>query len=254
MKLKLSEDTEISNFHTLVVANSGAGKTNLTLLMMCLLAKELYDMKIKNGYKYMLVIDAKKASLYSTRYSVPHDGAETYAHDSKSALKLLKIFYAEIERRSELLDDAALDLDADYKTLELPPCWLIFDEFIDCIESAKIEDTKLAKEIQLLLVRSITKGRQLGCFIWITMIRADTTYLSGAIRSTMTKILLCDRRKEADADGARMLFNTADLPKPSKDMRFYCYIMSDSNVPRIFLTPCLDHTLDVRELLQRYLA
>lgn len=147
-----------------------------------------------------------------------------------------------------------MPFDANYQTLGLAPYWLIFDEFIDCIENAKTEDKKLANELQSLLIRSITKGRQLGCFVIITMIRPDTTYLPGAVRSTMNKLLLCDKGKEPDPDGARMLFNTANLPKPTSDMRFYGYMMVESGVPKMFLTPTLGKSVDVRQVLKNYLS
>lgn len=253
MRLELSNDLSISDFHHLIVAPSGAGKTRLTALMMCVLAKELYESNIKDAYTHLLIIDPKRASLYSTRYSAPFEGAETYAHDVPGAVRLLQKFYNEIERRSELLDNKNLPFDSDFRSLNLAPIYLIFDEFIDCIENSRNEDKKLANEIQTLLVRCITKGRQLGCFVWITMIRADASYLPGAIRSTMTKILLCDKGKEPDSDGARMLFNTADLPKPTSNMRFYGYMMGESGSPKLFLTPTLGESVDVRQVLKKYL-
>lgn len=254
-EFKLSDELDLENFHIFLTGASGTGKTALTTLAILSTAREIADYPVPNAYRNLRVIDPKGASLYSLRYSVALDGAETFANTPEQALVLLQDFYEEITYRGKLLDSPHLDMNADYRTLNLPPCWLFFDEFVDLIEQAKIKDKQLANEIQSLLVRCVTKGRQLGCFLWITAMRADTAYLPGLVRSTMINIALATEGREIDAENARMMFGSAiNLQRPPKNTKFYGYAKGESGKPKLFLTPKIGENTDVRHSLNYFLG
>lgn len=236
-------DVSLDKSHTLIVGPSGTRKTSLLMLLICLIMKEQAKFEQK-AHNSLFIVDPKAASLYSLHYSIRNP---YYATTPKEALELLRMFYQEIETRGKLLDAPDLPLDSDYKSLDLPPVWFILDEAVDLFETAKLEDKKLYAELNSLLVRCITKGRQLGCFVIETMMRADTTYISGLVRSTMQKIYLADLGKEPDSDGARMVFESSDLPIPPAGTRFYGYVKGDSGKPKLFLTPT--YTANVKEFL-----
>ncbi|MCJ1994076.1 hypothetical protein GYN24_05720 [Lactococcus piscium] len=252
MTFKLSDELDIDEFHVYLTGASGVGKTALTYLRILTSARDIFIIQ-NDGYKNLRVIDPKGGSLFSLRHSVPNNGSKTFANSPESALALLNDFYEEITKRGKLLDNASLRLDADYHTLGLPPCWLFFDEYIDLIEQARIIDKKIANEITSLLVRCITKGRQLGCFLWITAMRADTAYLPGLIRSTMINIALATKGREIDPDNARMMFGTTDLEKPSPHTKYYGYVKGESGKPTLFLTPRLADNVDIRKILAHYM-
>lgn len=260
MTFKLSKDLDLDEFHVFLTGASGTGKTMLTVLKLLSFSKTLskYDLPNKDFYKYLRVIDPKGGSLYSLRYSVPYEGKETFASTPTQALKLLQDFYSEITERGKLLDVDFYGMNADYKTLNLPPSILIFDEFVDLIEQARTQDkaekTKLANEIQSLLVRCITKGRQLGCFLWLTAMRADTTYIPGLVRSTMINIALANEGREIDPENARMMFGSATgLERPPLGTKFYGYSRGETGNPKLFLTPKLADNVNVREVLRKYM-
>lgn len=241
---------EDSNFHIFLTGASGTGKTDLTILAILTAAKEIAEYPVPNIYKYLRVIDPKGGSLYSLRYSIALEGADTFSSTPEGALKLLQDFYEEILYRGKLLDSPDLGLDADYRTLNLPPCWLFFDEFVDLIEQAKVQDKKLANEIQSLLIRCVTKGRQLGCFLWITAIRADTAYLPGLVRSTMLNIALATKDRELDPENARMMFGSSiDIQRPPMETTFYGYAKGESGRTKLFLTPKIKDGTDIRHVL-----
>ena len=253
MTFKLTDDIEIENFHVFLTGASSVGKTALTYIRILTAARDIAITQNENMHKNLRIIDPKGGSLFSLRYSIPNDGIETFASTPEKALLLLQDFYDEITRRGKLFDSSNLDINADYRTLHLPPSWLIFDEFIDLIEQAKVMDKKQASEIQSLLVRCITKGRQLGCFLWITAMRADTAYIPGLVRSTMINIALATKGREIDPDNARMMFGTADLEKPSPHTKYYGYVKGESGKPTLFLTPRLADNVDIRKILAHYM-
>ena len=251
--IELSDEIKLSSYHVYLTGSSGTGKTALTILAILTVASEIARYPVPFAYRNIRVIDPKGASLYSLRYSVPLEGAETFADTPEKALALLQDFYDEIMFRGKLLDSPDLAMDADYQTLNLPPCWLFFDEFIDLIEQAKTKDKKLANEIQSLLIRCITKGRQLGCFLWITAMRGDTSYLPGLLRSTMVKLALANEGHELDPDNARMLFGSAtNLQRPPMETTYYGYAQGETGKPKLFLTPKISDETNVRHML-RYL-
>ena len=254
MTFELSDEIVLDDFHVYLTGASGTAKTSLTYLSILTVARDIATVtNSPERYKLLKIIDPKAASLYSLRYSVPKNGSETFASTPETALLLLQDFYEEITRRGKLLDNENLRLDADYHTIGLPPCWLFFDEYIDLIEQAKVTDKRLASEINSLLVRCVTKGRQLGCFLWITAMRADTAYLPGLIRSTMINIALATEGREVDPENAHMMFGKTDLQKPPPQTKYYGYIKGKSGEPSLFLTPRLADGVDIRKTLAHYM-
>lgn len=244
--LKLA-DIEVLDYNFLCCGASGTGKTSLLYLMICVIMRERLEHQqssdLSTTEPVIFVADNKGASLYSLRQSF---------NNPEETLALLEKFLGIMKERSKLFDNPNLPLDSDYRTLGLPKIYFIFDEFVDCIEMARIYDKKLASDIMSMLVRCITTIRQLGGVLILTMMRADTNYLSGLVRSTMTKILLADQGKEPDADGFRMVFGTSEIPKPPFGSRFYGYIQGETGTPKFFLTPQLSEDTDIREVVKKY--
>ena len=205
MRLELSSELILTDFHYLIIGPSGTGKTLFLMLLIAKIAKELKQIDKENAHHHLYIIDPKGTSLYSLRHSFKEKGRNQFARDPEKARQLLQNFYNIIEERAKLFDNDKFSFDADYQTLNLSPCYLIFDEFVDLMAKS---DKKIKDEIGRLLVQCITMGRQLGCFTILTMIRPDTSYLPGLIRSTMMKIYLATQGKEVDEQGAIMIFNT----------------------------------------------
>ncbi|MCJ1996834.1 hypothetical protein GYN67_09040 [Lactococcus piscium] len=254
MKFNLDNETTLTDFHYLVSGASGTGKTSLLLMMILEIALEQYKNKKwrYDAYKNILIVDPKKSSLYSLRHCFPKDGIDNVVYDAEGAIKLLQRANDQIEIRGALFDNEYVSMYANFTDLGLAPFYIIVDEVLDLISTAKSE--KLDKEINRLLLSLITRGRQCGVFCVLGIIRSDTTFLSGAIRSTMTKILLADQGREPDADGTRMLFGTAKLPKKQANMRYWFYMMGETGTPTLHLTPHLDEKVDVRKTLKKLLS
>jgi DNA segregation ATPase FtsK/SpoIIIE and related proteins len=247
MKLELSSELVLTDFHYLIVGQSGTGKTLFLMLLIAKIAKELKQKAKENAHQHIYIIDPKGTSLYSLRHNFKEEGRNQFARDPEKARQLLQNFYNIIEERAKLFDNDRFSFDADYQTLNLSPCYLIFDEFVDLMAKS---DKKIKDEISRLLVQCVTMGRQLGCFIILTMIRPDTSYLPGLIRSTMMKIYLATRGKEVDEQGAIMIFNTFKrLPKPTHGTQFYGYAQGEGGVPNLFLTPKLSNQFNIRKFL-----
>lgn len=252
MNFKIDNATTLTDTHFLIAGPSGTGKTSFILLMILENLKEQYkNEKWHNSMSdNLLIVDPKKSSLYSLRYCFPNDGVDNVAYDVEGAITLLERANDEIAKRGKLFDNEDVSMYADYRDLDIPPFYIFVDEVLDLIATAKSE--KLDKEVNRLLLSIITRGRQLGVFCVLGMIRSDASFLPGAIRSTMLKILLADENREPDAEGARMLFNTSNLPQKQSGMRYWGYIMGETGTPKIFLTPHLSDKVDVRKVLKRY--
>lgn len=247
MKLELSSELVLTDFHYLIVGQSGTGKTLFLMLLIAKIAKELKQKAKENAHHHLYIIDPKGTSLYSLRHSFKNKGNNQFAKTPEKAKQSLQNFYNIIEERAKLFDNYKLSFDADYQTLNLSPCYLIFDEFVDLMAKS---DKKIKDEISRLLVQCITMGRQLGCFIILTMIRPDTLYLPGIIRSTMMKIYLATQDKEVDEQGAIMIFNTfKKLQKAPHGTHFYGYAQGEGGAPKLFLTPRLSEQFDIRRFL-----
>jgi DNA polymerase III delta prime subunit len=247
MKLELSSELVLTDFHYLIVGQSGTGKTLFLMLLIAKIAKELKQKAKENAHHHLYIIDPKGTSLYSLRHSFREKGKRQFARTPDEVRQLLQNFYNIIEERAKLFDNSKFSFDADYQTLELTPCYLIFDEYVDLMAKST---KKIKDEISQLLVQCITMGRQLGCFIILTMIRPDTLYLPGIIRSTMMKIYLATQGKEVDEQGAIMIFNTFKrLPKPTHGTQFYGYAQGEGGVPKLFLTPKLSNQFNIRKFL-----
>lgn len=254
MNLVIDNEITLNDFHYLISGPSGTGKTSLILMFILEIALEQRK-KEKwryNAHENLLIVDPKKSSLYSLKHCFPNDGYYNVAFDPNGAITLLKRANAEIEKRGEHFESETVSMYADFKDVGLPPFYIVIDEVLDLIATAKGQ--KLDKEINNLLLSIITRGRQLGVFVILGMIRSDATFLPAAIRSTMSKILLADQGREPDAEGARMLFGTANLPKKQAGMRYWGYILGETGRPKLFLTPHLDETIDVRNTLKKLLS
>lgn len=235
--LRLSHSLTLPQYHLLLSGSSGTGKTKILFLILSILS-----VGVSTGNATFSVIDPKRASLYSLRKY----GIGKFASTPEKARDLLLEFQAEILKRGRKLEKEALGLEDDYLSLGWTVNFLIVDEFVDLIVSA---DKKLGQEIQALLISCLTKGRQLGCFLIITAIRPDVSYLPGVLRSSMMKIILADRGKEPDPDGLRMTFNTTDVQKPAESWRFYAYIQREQDKPQCVLTPKLADDIDIIQLI-----
>lgn len=117
----------------------------------------------------------------------------------------------------------------------------------------KTADKKVSSEAKEYLFALIMKGRQVGCFIEISMQRPDAEVLDGAIRDQLgCRVALGKMSK----DGYRMIFDTADFEYYNSDIIGSGYITITGQItePTYFETPFFSNDFDFIEELEVYYA
>lgn len=254
MEIILNNTNILKDFHWMVIGKSNSGKTTLLYTLILHISKCLKNSTLKNPSDGLFIIDAKRASLYSLKYSFPDStGKSNFASTPEEAIGLLENSVNELDRRAKLLDDENLNLEADYKTLNLPANYVVIDELVALMSLAKVQ--KLDKKIDNLVLSLVTRGRQLGVYVIFSLIRPDVSFMpsGGILRSTMNKILLSDKGMP-DSEASRMLFNTSDLPKPSLGMTYFMYMQLEADRPTLSLTPRLSPNFDIRGAMKQLMS
>ena len=152
--------------HALICGGTGGGKTYFLLTIIEALLQT-------NAQLYIL--DPKNADLADLGTVM-----DNVYHTKEDMIECVNAFYEGMVQRSEEMKH-----HPDYKTgenyayLGLPPCFLIFDEYVAFLEML---GTKESMSLLSQLKKIVMLGRQAGFFLIVACQRPDAKYFSDGIR------------------------------------------------------------------------
>lgn len=224
--------------HGLTVGSTGSGKT------MFINSKILAYAKMKAD---IFICDPKNADLsllqYAEGFPPSHIGVS-----HAQICKILRLVNEQMEQRYEQYFSDKTAFGKKFVDFDLPPIVIFFDEVTAFMKTA---DKKVLTEAKEYLYALIMKGRQAGCFIELSMQRADAEILDGAIRDQLgCRVALGKMSK----DGYRMIFDTADFNYYDSVSvgSGYISITGQTTVPIYFETPFFDDDFDFIAELEAY--
>lgn len=224
-QIKVDEKLTFRIAHSLVVGNTGAGKSYYFyyLVIAGLLKKwNLY------------VIDPKNASMALIGKKIGSVG-----YDRATIKDLLGKYYNSMQKRKEELQERLEHgLELDYSDFGMMPHVLIFDEFATFKSDLKNYEKKERDELSGMIDEIILQGRQLGFFIQIGMQKSDATLLPTYIRNSLLfKMVLWN----ADRTTYQTTFEETDIPtrKLERGAGWYT-LQGKANRPKRVDTPTLN--------------
>lgn len=226
--------------HGLTVGSTGSGKT------MFINSKILSYAKMKAD---IFICDPKNADLSLLKYVEGFPQSHIGVSHAQIC-RILRLVNEEMERRYEQYFSDKSAFCKTFVNFDLPPIVVFFDEVTAFMKTA---DKKVSSEAKEYLFALIMKGRQVGCFIEISMQRPDAEVLDGAIRDQLgCRVALGKMSK----DGYRMIFDTADFEYYNSDIIGSGYITITGQItePTYFETPFFSNDFDFIEELEFYYA
>ncbi|RSJ23628.1 DNA translocase FtsK [Streptococcus intermedius] len=226
--------------HGLTVGSTGSGKT------MFINSKILSYAKMKAD---IFICDPKNVDLSLLKYVEGFPQSHIGVSHAQIC-RILRLVNEEMERRYEQYFSDKSAFCKTFVNFDLPPIVVFFDEVTAFMKTA---DKKVSSEAKEYLFALIMKGRQVGCFIEISMQRPDAEVLDGAIRDQLgCRVALGKMSK----DGYRMIFDTADFEYYNSDIIGSGYITITGQItePTYFETPFFSNDFDFIEELEVYYA
>ena len=152
--------------HMLIAGGTGGGKTYFILTIIEALLRT-------NAQMY--VLDPKNADLADLGTVM-----DNVYHTKEDMIECVNAFYeGMIQRSEEMKQHPDYKTGENYAYLGLPPCFLIFDEYVAFLEML---GTKESISLLSQLKKIVMLGRQAGYFLIVACQRPDAKYFSDGIR------------------------------------------------------------------------
>ena len=183
-ELLIDRNSKITLHHILLVASTGSGKSYLIYSWILQILQ-----KLKSVRYYLYFNDPKTSGLYIIGNII---SPKTTATEMTDIIENLKKFNDKMQQRKiELLDRLAEELDADYRTFGLEPHIFIIEEF-SVFQSYVTTLPKSERDmVNNLIANCVRIGRQLGFFLWVIMQKSDASTISTEVRDNLIcKIVL----------------------------------------------------------------
>ena len=152
--------------HALIAGGTGGGKTYFLLTIIEALLQtdaQLY------------ILDPKNADLADLETVLPN-----VYHTKEDMIACVNAFYdGMIQRSEEMKQHKNYKTGENYAYLGLPPCFLVFDEYVAFFEML---GTKESMSLLSQLKKIVMLGRQAGYFLIVACQRPDAKYFSDGIR------------------------------------------------------------------------
>ncbi len=224
--------------HLLIAGKTGGGKTYQILTIILQTANLGWDIRI---------VDPKKSDLASLKSCFPKNHvATTPTQIAKLTREIVEIMNF---RYTEYFENDNSKLGTDYRTYNLQPILLVFDEIASFISM----DKKIGAEVMSYLKQIIMMGRQAGIFLLLSTQRPDADALDTAIRDQFSVRIALG--KMSNAGYKMVLGNYDELPRTLwGEEKGSGYILIDGEcwtAPRPYRSAFLDlEKLDYREILK----
>ena len=205
--------------HMLIAGGTGGGKTYFILTLIEALLRT---------NAVLFVLDPKNADLADLGTVLPN-----VYHTKDDMIACVNAFYeGMVQRSEEMKQHKNYKTGENYAYLGLPPCFLIFDEYVAFLEML---GTKESMSLLSQLKKIVMLGRQAGYFLIVACQRPDAKYFGDGIRDNFNFRVGLGRISEL---GYGMLFGSdvkkQFFQKPIKG-RGYCDV--GTSVISEFYTP-----------------
>lgn len=180
--------------HALITGGTGAGKTFFIIYL-------IYA--FKNLQADIFLLDPKRSDLSQMGNLV---GDRNIAYEPNHIARVLREANEIMNNRYDEMRELNTNKEIGkiYSDFGMKPIVIFFDEVMAFMS---IADNKLAKECNGYLTSIIAKGRQSGVFMILSTQRADTDFISGAIRDQLGLRLALGSNS---SDGYRMIFGALE--------------------------------------------
>ena len=214
--------------HALIAGGTGGGKT---YFLLTLIEALLHTDAI------LYILDPKNADLADLGTVMPN-----VYHTKEEMIDCVNSFYeGMVQRSEEIKRHPNYKTGENYAYLGLPPCFLIFDEYVAFFEMLGVkESTSLLSQLKKIVML----GRQAGYFLIVACQRPDAKYFSDGIRDNFNFRVGLGRISEL---GYGMLFGS-DVKKQFFQKRAL-QLSNPSNFRELVKKDC---TLDLHLSILKY--
>lgn len=194
--------TTIPLHHSLISGQTGSGKS--------FFVQELIWQMLKKQMKYILYFcDPKQDDISRLGNKI---APERTADTPDGIIELLRSIHAhQMERRGQMKQLLAETSQAgnDFKSLNLPPIVVIFDEFLAFSQSLANYDKKTRDEVTSILSDIVLTGRSTGVFLWIV---AQATQASNIPTFLRDQMIFRAVMGNSDSSAYLALESSVDIP------------------------------------------
>ena len=220
--------------HALIAGGTGGGKTYFLLTLIEALLHT-------NAVLYIL--DPKNADLADLGTVM----GNVY-HTKEEMIDCVNAFYeGMVQRSEEMKRHPNYKTGENYAYLGLPPCFLIFDEYVAFFEML---GTKESVSLLSQLKKIVMLGRQAGYFLIVACQRPDAKYLGDGIRDQFNFRVALGRMSEM---GYGMMFGETTKDFFLKQIKGRGYVDVGTSVISEFYTPLVpkghDFLKEIKKLI-----
>lgn len=175
-ELFLDSRYKVPIFHTLIVGQTGSGKSYCLYNFVLQLLSKKCDVDL-------YIADPKFSGLYVLGRAI---NPEKVASSVEEIIALLRQFEKKmLERKKAFAECLVEKLDSDYRDFGFSPICLIIDEYSSFKASLARYDKKTRDSVDEIIGNTIREGRQLGCFCFIAQQQTNANNLSTELKENL---------------------------------------------------------------------
>lgn len=217
--------------HMLIAGGTGSGKSYFILTLIEALL---------HTHAKLYILDPKNSDLADLGTVM-----ENVYYRKEDMLACIDQFYKDMIARSETMKQHPnYKTGENYAYLGLPPCFLVFDEYVAMMDMLGRESTAVINKLKQIVML----GRQAGFFLILACQRPDAKYFSDGIRDNFNFRVALGRMSEM---GFGMMFGS-DTQKQFflKPIKGRGYIDTGKNVISEFYTPLVPKNHDFLQTIE----
>lgn len=221
--------------HTLICGQTGSGKSYGAYSL-------LLQLMIRGSTLFFVDPKASGLSLLGRFYDSSHT-----AVDFDEIIDLLRTFDAILTSRNEKLQELLKSrIDGDYRSFDLQPQVLVFEEYGAFQAVLSGHDKKERDEVNRIIERIVLLGRQSGCFLFLIAQQVSAATVPTKIRDNIPAKILMARGMETET--AVCCFGAADTAEIERRRNYspgeaYFRIAGINAKPKRCIFPLLEFDL-----------
>lgn len=200
-EINVDKNINVPLSHSLIVGQTRSGKSYMLLV-------SILQMLCKRIKYNLFLIDPKISSISLIGKKIDKNNT---AVEFGEIVSLLERFTKQMNaRKLEMSELLQKKYDGDYRTFNLEPHVLIFDEYASFSIMLSTVSKSERDKINSMISQIVLQGSQLGFFIWIVMQKSDSQNIPTSIRDNLLfKIVLGSAEEQTYVTA----FGNVDVPK-----------------------------------------